>query len=270
MSEPTGVRSALLGAGGRLSPFRSGSRSEDRASRDVEDGQAPNEAEDRADDLPDHPGPVLEVVRGNQGDADEVEASMNQVVEDELAPLVAAAKAGDDSAFDELVRATYAATYTLALRLTGNDDDARDVAQDAYLRAYRSIRRFRGEARFTTWMYRITANCASTQLTRRKKHSHDELDSESPLADEHSTRSPEAGVENTDLRERLEVALRCLPPKLRAVVVLRDVYDLPHEAIAAELNISETAAKVRLHRARKRLRAELYPMTSEERAADAV
>src|SRR5690606_27837850 len=78
----------------------------------------------------------------------------------EVAELVAAAQDGDREAFDELVRATYAESYTLALRLTGNEEDARDVVQEAYLRAFRGLRRFRGDARFSTWMYRITANCA--------------------------------------------------------------------------------------------------------------
>src|SRR5205814_8776677 len=93
----------------------------------------------------------------------------------ELADLVTAAKAGDRSAFDELVRATYADAYTLAYRLTGNEEDARDVVQDAYLRAYKGLRRFREEAQFSTSLYRITANCASTTLRRRARNSPDHL-----------------------------------------------------------------------------------------------
>ena len=75
--------------------------------------------------------------------------------------------------------------------------------------------------------------------------------------------NPEASLDSAVLRDRLQVALRSLPPRLRAVVVLRDVYDLPHEAIASELGISVSAAKVRLHRARRRLREQLYPMPGE-------
>ena len=81
------------------------------------------------------------------------------------ADLVAAARDGDRSAFEELVRLTYADTYTLAYRLTGNEEDARDVVQDAYLRAFKGLRKFRGDAQFTTWLYRITANCASTAIS---------------------------------------------------------------------------------------------------------
>jgi RNA polymerase sigma-70 factor (ECF subfamily) len=118
-------------------------------------------------------------------------------------------------------------------------------------------------------MYRITANCAATHLGRRNKHRHEELLDTDPVVDERPAVDPQLQTEATDLRGRLTTALEMLPPKLRQVVVLRDVYDLPHEAIAAELGISETAAKVRLHRARKKLREDLFSRRAEE-AADAV
>ena len=179
----------------------------------------------------------------------------------ELAALVARAREGDREAFDELVRLTHADTYTLAYRLVGNEEDARDVVQEAYLRAYRGLGKFRGDARFTTWMYRITANCASTHLGRRRRHRHEELpeDVDVAVADMDATRDPQAQADASALRDRLSAAIEELPPTLRAVVVLRDVYDLSHEAIAAELGISESAAKVRLHRARRRLREQLFP-----------
>ena len=180
--------------------------------------------------------------------------------------LVEAAQAGDRDAFDELVRATYADTYTLAYRLTGDEEDARDVVQEAYLRAYRGLKRFRGDAQFSTWMYRITANCASTFLAKRTRHRHEELTDDSVLADGRPEIDPESMAEAELLRDRVSDALHDLAPGLRAVVVLRDVYDLPHEAIATELGISEAAAKVRLHRARKKLRERLFPISGEENA----
>lgn len=185
----------------------------------------------------------------------------------DVAELVAAAKAGDREAFDELVRATYADTYTLAYRLTGDEEDARDVVQEAYLRAFRGLKRFRGDAQFSTWMYRITANCAATFLGKRNKHRHDELNDDLTLEDLRPAANPELQVETAASRDRLQDALRRLPPRLRAVVVLRDVYDLSHESIAAELGISESAAKVRLHRARRKLREDLYPLPDESGAA---
>jgi RNA polymerase sigma-70 factor (ECF subfamily) len=181
----------------------------------------------------------------------------------ELAELVTRARTGDRAAFDELVKATYADTYTLAYRLTGDEEDARDVVQEAYLRAFRGLKRFRGDAQFTTWMYRITANCASTFLGKRGRHRHDELPDDLPLDADRPAGNPEATLEASASRAQLQDALRRLPPRLRSVVLLRDVYDLPHESIAAELGISESAAKVRLHRARRKLREELYPLPDE-------
>lgn len=174
--------------------------------------------------------------------------------------LVDQAKGGDRRAFEEIVRQTYSDTYTLAFRLTGDEEDARDVVQETYLRVHKGLDRFRGDAQFTTWLHRVTANCASTLLGRRLRHRHDPLPEDSAIIDEHPQRDPVQRADVGDLRSHLTDALRTLPPKLRAVVVLRDIYDLPHEAIAAELGISESAAKVRLHRARKRLRERLYPL----------
>lgn len=184
----------------------------------------------------------------------------------EVGELVTAAKAGDRSAFDELVKATYAETYTLALRLTQNEEDARDVVQEAYLRAYKGLKKFREDAQFTTWLYRITANCAATHLAKGNRHRHEDLDDQVALYDERAEADPEAQADAGLLRDRLSVALAHLPPRLRAVVVLRDVYDLPHDEIAHELGISEAAAKVRLHRARKQLRERLFPMRGEDEA----
>jgi len=176
----------------------------------------------------------------------------------DLSELVAAARGGDREAFDALVRATYVDMYTLAHRLMGDEEDARDVVQESYLRAYRGLRRFRGDAQFTTWMYRITANCASTHLGRRRRHRHEELPDDASVIDTNPDSDPGIRLERGDVRARVEAGLLELPPKLREVVVLRDVYDLTHEAIAAELGISETAAKVRLHRARRKLREEVF------------
>jgi RNA polymerase sigma-70 factor (ECF subfamily) len=177
----------------------------------------------------------------------------------ELAELVRAAKRGDEAAFEQLVISTFGDLYALAYRLVGNSHDASDVVQEAYLRAFRGLRRFKGEAAFSTWMYRITANCAATLLARRARTVQVELDDELQLADQRPERDPEAAAGATADRDRLAVALGALPEPLRMVVVLRDVYDLPHEAIAEELGISQTASKVRLHRARRRLREQLFP-----------
>jgi RNA polymerase sigma-70 factor (ECF subfamily) len=176
---------------------------------------------------------------------------------DELAALVSAARDGDAHAVDALVKATYADTYTLALRLTGDEEDASDVVQEAYLRAYRALGGFRGDAQFTTWLYRITANCAATTLLRRRRSRTEPLSEDAPVVDLRVDRDPEWRAATGDQREAVAAALGRLPTRLRQVIVLRDIYDLPHSAIAAELGISEAAAKVRLHRARRRLKESL-------------
>jgi RNA polymerase sigma-70 factor, ECF subfamily len=180
----------------------------------------------------------------------------------DMAELVTAAKAGDKAAFTELVRVTYAESYTLAFRLTGNAEDAQDVVQEAYERAYKGLKRYRGDAKFTTWMYRITANCAKNQLVKGSRNRHETMEEVTEVSDDRP--GPEARLGTADDRRALNAALQSLPADMRAVVVLRDVYDLPHEAIAAELGISEGAAKVRLHRARRKLRERLFPLRGEE------
>jgi RNA polymerase sigma-70 factor (ECF subfamily) len=178
-----------------------------------------------------------------------------------LKGFVDAARRGDPDALGQLVRATWDNTYTLAYRLTGNEQDALDVTQEAYLRALRGLPRFRGEARFSTWLYRVTANCASDHLARSRRSSHDQLDPEgvnfADVTDRRPEHDPEASASAGDERALLGQALLRLPARLRQVVVLRDVYDLSHKSIAAELGTSEAAAKVRLQRARKRLREDL-------------
>jgi RNA polymerase sigma-70 factor (ECF subfamily) len=189
---------------------------------------------------------------------------------DELQGLVEAARDGSRSAFDEVVRRTYVDTYTLAARLTGNEEDARDVVQEAYLRAWKGLRRFRGDALFTTWMYRITANTAYTHVQRRNRHRTANLeDVEEPVEPRLEAR-PDAMVESAAGLAELAEAVDQLPDTLRQIVVLKDVYGLPHEAIAEELGISVAAAKVRLHRGRKKLRDLLDDVDDEGAAAHAV
>ena len=182
----------------------------------------------------------------------------------DMVALVERAKSGDREAFDRLVRVTHSDAYALALRLTGSTEDARDVVQEAYLRAYRSVGRFRGEALFSTWLYRIVANCAATHVGWRQLHRHDHLGAHDDVVDTRPDYDPTLQGDLAALREKLDAAIRDLPPRLRSVVVLRDMYDLPHEAIAKELGISVTAAKVRLHRARRRLREQVLPLPGED------
>lgn len=182
------------------------------------------------------------------------------------AELVGAAQRGDRGAFDELVRRTFVDTFTLARRLTGNEEDARDVVQESYLRAWKGIGKFRGEAAFSTWLYRITANTAASHVRRRRRQRAEPIDGWIEPADDHLDAQPATMAESVDALDRIGAALDELPAKLRSVVVLKDVYGLSHEAIADELGITVAAAKVRLHRARRKLRDVLYDEGVEARA----
>jgi RNA polymerase sigma-70 factor (ECF subfamily) len=188
---------------------------------------------------------------------------------DELRGLVEAAREGSRSAFDEVVRRTYVDTYTLAVRLTGNEEDARDVVQEAYLRAWKGLRRFRGDAQFTTWMYRITANTAYTYVQRRKRHRTANIEDVEEPVEMRLDAQPAAAAESAAGLAELAEAVDQLPDTLRQIVILKDVYGLPHDDIAQELGISVAAAKVRLHRGRKKLRDVLDDI-DEARAAHAV
>ena len=177
--------------------------------------------------------------------------------EDKTRELIAQAKAGDREAFNVLFRQTYQKVHALALRITGNEHDADDVVQDAYVRAYRGLARFREEAMFSTWLHRITANVASTYVGRRTRHRHQDLDDVIDIADWQTDHNPELRAEASMTGARLANALAGLPQRLRSVVELRDIQGMSHREIAEELDITESAAKVRLHRARARLRERL-------------
>lgn len=183
--------------------------------------------------------------------------------------VVDAARDGDIDALSELVRRSQTEVYILALRLTGNEEDARDVTQDVFVRVMKGIRRFRGDSSVSTWLYRITANTAYSFLQRSKRHRAQPLsDYEEVLTvGAASGERPEEALATTELRGRLQEAVADLPLGYRAVVVLKDVYGLPHEEIAASLDISVTACKVRLFRARRRLREVLFERPETDRQA---
>ena len=174
-------------------------------------------------------------------------------------------KRGDEVAWKELVELTHREVYTLCLRILNDPSDAAEATQDAYLKAWRGLRGFRGDAQFTTWLYRVASNAAISKHRSRRRRRVYEVGAE----DELLSAMPAAGsVEGTaevrrDVQE-LEGAIRALPDHYRSAVVLRDVYGLSIEEIAKELKITETAAKVRVHRARKKLKETLHP-TGEER-----
>ena len=165
------------------------------------------------------------------------------------------AKGGDHDAFRQLVEEHQHDVYALALRLTRDPHLAHDIAQEAFIRAWRALPKFRGDSAFSTWMHRITVNTAWTQRRRAARHDTRPLDDtllETGLPD--TGTSPETAGEMIDVRAALRRAIAALTPGQRTVLVLRDVYGWSTDEVSGELRISRTTAKVRLHRARKRVR----------------
>lgn len=171
--------------------------------------------------------------------------------------LLDRARGGDRDAFGELVREYQHEVFTLALRLTGDRELASDIGQEAFVRAWRALPSFRGDAQFSTWLHRIVVNTAWSQRRRARRHMADSIDDISAVP-ESRAESPEHAAETMDMRVRLLNALDHLSPPVRVVVVLKDVYDLSHKEIADRLGITVTAAKVRVHRGRRRLRELLW------------
>jgi RNA polymerase sigma-70 factor (ECF subfamily) len=167
--------------------------------------------------------------------------------------LLERCRRGEREAFVELVDGTYPQVYTLAARLVGDRHEAEDVAQEAYLRVHRSLRTFRGDSSFQTWLYRIVANTAMTHLRKRGRFGAlaDEPETVLRLAD---SRPPKGEVDT----EHVRVALNALPDAQRVILLMKDAYGFSCREIADEMGVSEGAVKVRLHRARRRLKDSLY------------
>lgn len=158
--------------------------------------------------------------------------------------LVEAAQAGDAAAFEALVTRHQTAVYRVALRMLGNDADAQDAAQDAFVDAWRGLDRFRHGSRFSTWLYRIVTNCCLDLLARRRPT--EEIDER--VIDLGS--DPAELAEQHDRLVRTAGAVLRLPPEQRAPLVLRELEGLSYEDIAEALSVTVPAVKGRLHRAR--------------------
>lgn len=177
------------------------------------------------------------------------------------AALLASSRRGDLSAYDRLVAAYQDRVYQTAYRITGHREDAWDAAQEAFLRAFRALWTFRGDAAFSTWMTRIAVNAALDVVRRRPPHA-----SVIPEGAAAGT-DPTDEVLRRDQQRRVQQAIAALPADHRAVVVLRDVQDLSYEEIARTLRLPVGTVRSRLSRAREALRvalADLAPRSREE------
>ena len=179
---------------------------------------------------------------------------------------------GDDAgAFEELVGRTQEKLYRVAMRYVRNESDAQEIMQNAYLSAWRNLQTFEARAQFGSWMHRITVNASLMFLRARNRHpegaSNDvetpELcETTGPTTEKQRAREdlsprPDEELQSAELRRHIEIAVNSLPHKLRAIFLLRDVWEMSTEDSAATLRVSIPAAKTRLHRARRVLRESL-------------
>lgn len=194
------------------------------------------------------------------------------VVEDPDRELIVAWQAGDESAFEELIRRHESRVYRLLYRMMGNKEDAEDLTQETFLSLHRHGHRFRAEARFSTFVYRVAANAA---LNRRRSLGRgrarvDKLKTRQEAGDDlpSAPRNPEDATLGQELSGHVREALETLSPSLRMPVVLYDIEGLAYGEIAKVLGIAEGTVKSRIHRARQALREELKAVMGNQPAED--
>lgn len=169
--------------------------------------------------------------------------------------LINRARAGDGEAFGALVEQYRDNVYRLAYRMCGNAHDADEAAQEAFVAAWRALPNFRGEAKFSTWLYRLTTNAAIDLMRREKRHRTASEEDVPELADE--TDSPQQQVERTEQRETVQKALSSLSEEYREVLLLRYMQELDYTEIAAALSLPAGTVKSRLNRAKAALKKAL-------------
>jgi len=203
-----------------------------------------------------------------------IQTKVNEPVSDELS-LVQAAKKGDVSAFGELVKRYDRNVFRIALHITQNREDAEDVVQDAFLKAYENLEQFQGQSKFYTWLVRIAVNEALMKLRRRRPERMVSLDQEVQTEEDSMPRevadwspNPEQLYNQSELRDILGKTIQGLPPSFRTVFVLRDVEGLSTEETAQALELSVPAVKSRLLRARLQLRERLNRYFKKRQAGD--
>lgn len=182
------------------------------------------------------------------------------------AQIIASILAGNTQEFHELIRPHERSVYAMALSLLRNEADAEEAAQEAFLKAFRNLHRFRGESKFSTWLISITLNEARSRLRSGKTMKMESLD-EPPEEQAHVSPAllrdwreiPSEALERKEVRLMLQEAITDLPLIYREVFLLRDVEELSVSESAETLGITVASVKVRLHRARIMLQKKLVP-----------
>ncbi len=208
---------------------------------------------------------VQSSTRGNKLTPAQLEARAQQRLEDD--ELIREAQKGDRSSFDQLVRRYDQSVLRLALHMLGNEQDAQDVHQDAFIKAYRHLGNFRFECSFYTWLYRIVTNLCLDQLRRRKSRredpatvvdaSGDEMDLMANVTDGRAMANPGRELDRKVMSERIAEALDKLTPRERTVFELKHYQGLKLRTIGEMLSTTEETAKNTLFRATRKLRSNL-------------
>lgn len=194
-------------------------------------------------------------------------APANTSVEDGEQSLLAGLRAGDEAAFERVVRLYSPRLLAAARRILQNEDDALDAVQEAFLSAFRSLDGFAGQARLSTWLHRIAVNAALMKLRTRKRKPERSIGDLLPsfLEDGHQAQpavawdSADRALERQETRIRVRSAIDELPESYRTVLILRDIEGLDTEQAAEQLGVTVGVVKTRLHRARQALRTLLDP-----------
>ena len=166
---------------------------------------------------------------------------------------------GDVNAFEKLVTEYEKGVYAIALRMTGNPEDASDMTQEAFIKAYNSLQSFRGDSKFSVWLYRIASNvCLDFLRSRNRKPTvslsvEDDEGEETQLDVADESQSPELLLERSLTRDAVQRGLQALAPDYRQILLLREIQGLSYEEIADVLQIEVGTVKSRIFRARKRL-----------------
>ncbi len=194
-------------------------------------------------------------------------ASPFDLPETDEAALVARLKSDDESAYEEVVRRFGPRMLSVARRLLSQDQDAQDALQDAFLSAFKSIDKFKEDARLATWLHRIVVNAALMKLRTKRRKPETTIDDLLPKYNEDGHRrgsgdwrvTHDTAVQTSEVREQVLHAIDMLPELYREILLLRDIEELSTEETAQQLEITEGAVKTRLHRARLALRELLDP-----------
>ena len=187
--------------------------------------------------------------------------------------LIRRLKERDEKAFREIVRRYSDQVYNMTYRMLGNREEAEDVAQEVFIIVFKSIDSFRGESKFSTWLYRITANTCKNRikyLARRYDRSKSEYDESidsnqaaGALTAPSAPRRPDAALQGLELEQKLQTAIDSLDQDHRLLVVLRDIQELSYDEICEITGVPEGTVKSRLHRARAALRKKMQTYNKE-------